>query len=394
MESETQPFPLDGLKVIDAGLLVQGPQAALQLHDWGADVVKVELPGLGDQSRWLPAQPGDTRSAFFTGCNRGKRSVTVDLRVPAGRDLFLRLAADVDVVISNFAPGTMEAWGLAYEDVAAVNPRIVYAVGSTFGHRGPDAPREGADLAAQAAGGLIASTGRAGEDVTPVAITIADHISCQNLVAGILAALLVRERTGRGQRVETSLLGGQVWAQASEITGHLLTGRPHGRANRGHPLIPGAYAIFSTADGAIAIVGVVGPLRQRFYELIGRPELAERFDQPLYWDEEKTELFPLVDEAMRAKTTAEWAAVLAEAGIRHAPVRGIEDVVEDPQVWANDYLVEVDGERVVASPVRFSESATRTSASVPEVGQHTEEVLLEHGLSWDDIAALQAAGAI
>jgi crotonobetainyl-CoA:carnitine CoA-transferase CaiB-like acyl-CoA transferase len=393
MDDENGP-PLAGLRVIDAGLLVQGPQAALLLHDWGADVVKVELPGFGDQSRWLPAQPGHTRSAFFTACNRGKRSVTVDLRVPAGRDVFLRLAAAADVVISNFAPGTMEGWSLAYEDVAAVNPRVIYAVGSTFGHRGPDAGREGADLAAQAAGGLIAGTGRDGDVVTPVAVTITDHIASQNMVAGILAALLVRERTGRGQRIETSLLGGQVWAQASELTGYLLTGKPPGRSNRGHPLIPGVYAIFETADGWIAIVGATGARRDKFYELIGRPDLKERFPDPLYWDEQKAELFPLIDDAMRQKTTAEWQRVLTEEGLRHAPVRDVTALIDDEQVRANEYVVDIDGETVVATPVRFSETPARASAAVPEVGQHTEEVLLEHGFTWDDIARLQDEGAI
>ena len=350
---------LDGLKVLEAGLLIQGPQAAALLHDWGAEVVKVELPGLGDQARWLPVEPGDGRSAFFIACNRGKRSLGLDLRVAAGREVFLRLAAGADVVISNFAPGTMERWSLGYDDLAAVNPRLVYAIGSTFGHRGPLSDREGADLAAQAYGGLVAGSGRDGSEPTPLAITITDHIAAQNLVAGILAALLVRERTGRGQRIETSLLGGQVWAQASELTGHLLTGRPHGRANRGHPLIPGMYAIFPTADGWLAIVGVAGALRDRFFELIGRPDLAERFPQPLYWDADKAELFPLVDAAMRARTTEEWEAALSAAGMRHAWVRNVAELATDEQVWANEYLATVDGTAVVATPVRFSDTPAR-----------------------------------
>jgi len=233
---------LDGVKVVEAGLLVQGPQAAATLGEWGADVIKVELPGIGDQSRWLPVQPGDSRSGWFIGLNRGKRSVTVDLRTPDGREIFLRLAEWADVVITNFSPGTLEGWGLGYDDVAARNPRIVYAAGSTFGTEGTDASREGADLSAQAAGGLISTTGRDGQEVTPVGVTIADHVASQNLVSGVLAALLARERTGRGQRVTTSLLGGQIWAQAAEYTGYVLRGRPGGRANRGHGLIPACTA--------------------------------------------------------------------------------------------------------------------------------------------------------
>src|SRR5579862_1966995 len=205
--------PLDGIRVVEAGLLIQGPQAALTLGDWGADVVKVELPGFGDQSRWLPIRPGDGRTPYFLAHNRGKRSVTLDLRTDAGREAFLRLAETVDVVITNFKPGTMEAWGVGFDEVAARNPRVIYAAGSTFGDLGPDVEREGADLSAQAAGGLISTTGMTGGEPTPAAATIADHIAAQNLVSGILAALLARERTGAGQRVDTSLIGGQIWAQ-------------------------------------------------------------------------------------------------------------------------------------------------------------------------------------
>jgi crotonobetainyl-CoA:carnitine CoA-transferase CaiB-like acyl-CoA transferase len=385
---------LDGLKVVEAGLLVQGPQAAATLGEWGADVIKVELPGFGDQSRWLPVQPGDGRSAYFIGCNRGKRSVTVDLRTPDGHDVFLRLAEWADVVITNFAPGTMDAWGLGYDDVAAHNPRIVYAAGSTFGTEGSDAAREGADLSGQAAGGLISTTGRDGDEVTPVGATIADHIAAQNLVGGILAALFARQASGQGQRVTTSLLGGQIWAQASEYTGCLLRGGPAGRANRGHPLIPGLYGIFRTADGWLAVVGIVGASRQTFFEVIGHPELSERFAQPLYWEAEKAALFPLLDEAFAAASTAEWCERLRAAGLRHAPVRDHGEVVADPNVWANGYLVNVDGVDVVAAPVAFSATPARPSSVAPELGQHTEEVLLDLGYTWDDIARLQASGAI
>ena len=181
--------PLDGVLVIEAGLLVQGPQAALTMLEWGANVVKVELPGFGDQSRWLPISRADRRSAFFAAYNRGKRSITIDLRVPSGREVFLRLVERADVVITNFKPGTMDDWGLGYADSAARNARIIYAMGSSFGAEGPDAEREGADLSAQAAGGIISTTGGSGTDPSPIGATVADHIAGQNLLAGVLAAL-------------------------------------------------------------------------------------------------------------------------------------------------------------------------------------------------------------
>ena len=389
---------LDGVKVLEAGLLVQGPQAAATLSDWGADVVKVELPGFGDQSRWLPVEAGDHRSAYFIACNRGKRSVTIDLRTPPGRDVFLRLSETADVVITNFKPGTMEAWGLGFEDVAAVNRGIIYAAGSTFGPAGPDAQREGSDLSGQAAGGIISTTGVDGGEPTPIGATIADHVASQNLVCGILAALIARARTGRGQRVDTSLVGGQIWAQASEYTAFLLTERVPRRANRGNSMIPGLYGMFTTADGWIAIVGVLGPARAAFYQQIGAPELADRFAQPLYSEADKAELFPLIDRALSAKPTNEWCRLLTQAGIRHAAVRDYSGVVIDPGVWDNGYLARVAGPSgevtVVGSPVRFSDTPARPGVTAPELGQNTEEVLLEVGFSWEDIARLSSEGAI
>lgn len=392
---------LDGVRVVEAGLLVQGPQASALLSDWGAEVVKVELPGFGDQARWLAIGPEDSRSAYFTGCNRGKKSITVDLRVPAGAEVFLRLVEWADVVITNFKPGTMESWGLGYADAADRNPRIVYASGSSFGSLGPDANREGADLSAQAAGGLISTTGRDGEPVTPVGATIADHIASQNLVAGVLAALLARERTGRGQHVDVSLLGGQIWAQASEYTACLLSGQAAGRSNRSHPLVPGLYGIFPTSDGWLAIVGVIGPARDLFFQTIGRPDLISRFPQLLYFAAEKAELWPILEEVFTSRTTDEWCRALGEAGLRFAPVRDHADVVADQSVWENGYLARVDDPSapgsqisVVGTPVRFSETPAVPGALAPELGQHTEEVLLEVGYSWEEIAELLAAGAI
>jgi formyl-CoA transferase/CoA:oxalate CoA-transferase len=294
----------------------------------------------------------------------------------------------------------MAGWGLSYAEAAARNPRVIYAMGSSFGTEGPDAGREGADLSAQAAGGLISTTGSA--DVAPGAIgaTIADHIAGQNLAAGVLAALYARERSGRGQSVETSLLGGQIWAQAGEFTKYLMTGAVSGPSNQGHPMIPGIYGVFPTADGQIAIVGVAGPARDTFYRAIGRPDLIERFSQMLYFDEDKAALWPILDEVLATRTTAQWCAVLSEAGLRFAPVRDHAQVADDPGVRLNGYITDVvdptpgQVESVVRSPVRFSDPLTEPSMHVPELGQHTEEVLLEVGFSWDDIGQLAADGAI
>ena len=389
---------LEGLKVVEAGLLVQGPQAAATLHDWGAEVIKVELPGFGDQSRWVLTPDGDGRPPYFIGCNRGKRSVTVDLRTGAGREVFLRLGEWADVVITNFKPGTMDEWGLAYEDLAARNPSIIYAAGSTFGPVGADSRREGADLAGQAAGGLISTTGTDGGDPSPVGATIADHIAAQNMVAGILAALIARGRTGRGQLVETSLLGGQIWAQASEYTSYLLTRRVPRRANRGNSLIAGIYGLYPTSDGWIAIVGIVGPARRTFFNLLERPDLGEKYSSTRLTEDDKDGLFNELAPLFRRRTTAEWCDLLATAGIRHAPVRDYAEVAADPAVWDNGYLIRgADlgvAEDVVGTPVRFSDTPALASGTAPELGQHTEEVLLELGYTWNDITQMRETGAV
>jgi len=393
---------LDGIRVLEAGLLVQGPQAAATMLEWGAEVTKVELPGFGDQSRWLPISREDRRSAFFAAYNRGKRSITIDLHKPEGRDVFLRLVERSDVVISNFKPGTMESWGLGYAGAAARNPRIIYAMGSSFGTEGPDAAREGADLSAQAAGGLISTTGGAGTDPSSIGATVADHISGQNLLAGIVAALFARQRTGRGQLVETSLLGGQIWAQAGEFTRYLMSGIASGASNRGHSMIPGIYGIFPTADGWLAVVGVAGPARDLFYRTIGRPDLIERFHEMLYFEEDKAELWPILDSVFVQKPTAEWCDLLGAAGLRFAPVRGHDEVAHDPGVRENGYITDVEdpggtdaSTSVVRPPVRFSDTpAEPLSSALPELGQHTEEVLLEAGYSWDDIGRLSEEGVL
>lgn len=386
---------LDGLVVVDAGINVQGPQAAALLRDWGADVVKVELPDFGDQSRSLPLAAEDPRSAYYVGCNRGKRSVTIDLRVDAGRDVFLRLVDGADVLITNFKPGTMESWGLGYDVLSARNPGLVYGTGSTFGPAGPDAAEEGSDLSAQAAGGLISTNGVDGGEPTPVGAMIADHIASLNLAAGILAALLSRAGTGRGQHVASSLLGGQIWAQASEYTAYLLSGRVPGRANRGSPLVPGIYGLYPTADGWIAIAGARGVQREALFEAVGRPDLFARFGEGMYWGPVKRVLYEELAPRFATRSTAEWCEVLRGAGIRHAPVRDYREVAAMPGVWANGYLARSDtGDAVVGTPVHFSDTPGSPAWVAPEIGQHTEEVLLELGFTWDDIGRLRAEGAV
>ena len=392
---------LQGIKVIEGGLLIQGPQAAALLADMGADVIMVELPGIGDQGRYIFLGDGDLRSAVFIGCNRGKRGLTLDLRHEQGANIFKKLTETADIVISNFKPGTLDEWGLGYEDLAAINPRIIWAAGSTFGPVGPDAAREGADLAGQSAGGLISTTGSEGDPPTPVGAFIADHIGSLNMVSGILAALHSRHESGHGQRIEVSLVGGQIWAQATEYTHYLLTGNIPGRSNFGHPLIPAAYRIFQTADGWIGLIGLSAEAKDVFFALVGRPEMAmdPRFDALLLSPEELKSLVGELEPIFLERTTDEWCELLQEAGARFAPVRNYAEVVADKGVWENDYFVEVkndagQSQRVVGTPIRMSETPLQPSAIAPDLGQHSEEILKEAGYSAADIEEFRTAGTV
>ena len=392
---------LEGIRVVDVGLLVQGPQAGQTLRDLGAEVIKVELPGLGDMARWIPISMEDLRTPYFEACNRGKKSITVDLRIAEGANIFRKLVDTADVLVANFKPGTLEAWGLSYEALSESNPGLIYAMGSTFGPEGKGADREGADLAGQAAGGLISTTGSDGEPPTPVGATIADHIGSMNMTVGILAALFSRNVTGKGQRIDVSLLGGQIYAQASEYTAYLMTGEVPGRSNGGHPLLPMAYGVLETADGYIALVGVLPDKRQALYEAAGVPELIEdeRFAPIIYTTEIRQELFRLLADGFKAKTTDEWAAILDRIEVRYAPVNDYEQAASDPLVITNKYIVELEdfnGEtrRVVGSPIKMSDTPTSPSVSAPELGQHTEEILLELGYSWEQIGEMRDLQAI
>jgi CoA:oxalate CoA-transferase len=392
---------LDGIRVLDAGLLVQGPQAAMLLADMGADVLKIELPGFGDQARWIPVSAEDRRAPYFIGANRGKRSVTVDLRKPEGREVFLRLVETADVVISNFKGGTMDEWGLSYEALAERNPRIIYATGTVFGPIGDDFDREGADLAGQSAGGLISTTGTDAGDPTPVGATMADYTASQSMANGILAAIIARFRTGRGQRVDVSLVGSQIYMQASEYAHFGLSGEQPGRANYGHPLLHAAYFIVPTADGWLALIGVPPALRASFWEAVGRPDLAtdERFAQLFYTREVKFQLREILAQEFPKRTTAEWCQRLKASGQRFAPVRTYADVAADPNMWANGYLTELEhpdwGKVTTAGvPIRMSDTPLVPGSFLAELGQNTEEILVEIGFDWDEIGALRDAGAI
>ena len=392
--------PLAGIKVIDVGILVQGPQAAALLCDMGADVIKVELPKIGDQARYILLGPDDFRSAYFNACNRGKRGLTLDLGQPEGAAILKRLIEDTDVLVSNFSTGTLEAWGLGYEELSAINPRLVWAAGNTFGPRGEDRDRKGADLAAQCAGGLATTTGRDGDPPSPVGVTIADHIGSLNMACGILAALQARASSGRGQKVEVSLLGGQIWAQAAEYTHYLMTGDVPGRSNYGHPLIRGAYRIYATLDGWFGVIGVPPNSLDELLIGVDRADmLVDERISTLGSEEGRAWFLAELESAFAAKTTDEWCEIFKDTAIRYAPVRDYDAAATDPNVWANGYLTSGiddhgDTQNVVGSPIHMSASPLEPGLRAPSLGEHTDEILGELGYAESAINALRERGIV
>ena len=391
---------VDGIRVLDLSTLVQGPQAAAMLHDLGAEVLKIELPEIGDMGRHVGIVEELGTSVFWEACNRGKRSVTLDLRTEAGKEAFLKLVEISDVVVSNFQPGTLEGWGLGYEDLAAINPGVIWAAGSFLGPTGPDALREGAAIVGEAAGGVIAGIGNDGEPATTVASLLADHCGSQNLQTGILAALFARERTGRGQRVDVSLLGGQIWMQAPEYTHYFLTGELAGRSNGGHPLVHALYGVFPTADGALAVAGCPEHLWEGMCRAIERPEWVNHSTYNTYWvtKEIAREMRKDFIAIFQQRTTAEWNERLSAEGQRFSPVRSHDQVAADPQSFANGYIVEEEHPvfgrvNVVGCPIQMSATPTRHGIEAPQLGQDTEMVLVDAGYGWEELEALRERGA-
>ncbi len=391
---------LSGYRVLDLSILVQGPQAAAMLHDLGAEVTKIELPEVGDLGRWLTVAIDDDRSPYVEANNRGKRSVTLDLRTAGGKRALMRLVEAVDILIHNFVPGTVEEWGIDYDALKKINPSLIYAAGSTFGPEGPNSQREGADMVGQAEGGIVSVTGHDDGHPTIVGAVIGDHFGAQNLITGILAALVHRERTGVGQRIDVSLVGSAIFAQSSEMTYTMLSGKSPGRPNNNHPILRGLVHRCPTSDGYIYLLGIPEHLWNDFALCLDREDLVDdpRFATLVPALEDVETLRTIIDDVFPSRTTEEWEQRLRSAGQRYGRVKTYEEVVSDDTNLANGYIVQVEHPSygsisVVGNPVRMSETPTRVGVVAPELGEHTEEVLLEAGFSWEEIDQMRTDGA-
>jgi crotonobetainyl-CoA:carnitine CoA-transferase CaiB-like acyl-CoA transferase len=407
---------LAGIRVLDLSRVLAGPWCTQTLADLGADVIKIERPGTGDDTRsWGPPflqdeQGRDTHeAAYYLGANRNKRSVTCDIAQPAGQQLVRELAAKCDVLVENFKVGDLARYGLSYEHIRKVNPRLVYCSITGFGQSGPYRERAGYDYIVQGLGGLMSITGERddlGGGPQKVGVAVADLFTGMYATTAILAALRHAERTGEGQWIDMALLDTQVAMLANLGANYLVSGNVPGRAGNAHQnIVP--YQVFETAPGAAGrdfIILAVGNDSQfaKFCEVAGRPELAtdERFAKNQARVRNRGVLVPMLEEIIRSRPKARWLAALEAAKVPCGAINNLAEVFADAHVnergmvdtWSHPLREEV---RLVASPIKMSGTPVRTDRPPPLLGQHTSEVLEELlGCDAQRIDMLKQQGAI
>lgn len=390
--------PLDSVRVLDLSIGQMGPAATALLADFGGEVIKVESRH-GDPGRGVEMQP-DGASAFFLTHNRGKRSIVLNLRHPEGREIALRLVERSDVFVQSWTPGTIERLGLGYEAVRERVPSIVYASASGFGPLGARAALPAMDMVAQGAGGLMmANAGPdAGEPVI-VGPTIADQTGAFLLALGIMLALYDRQRTGQGQRVDVSLLGGMISLQGWHIAHHLMTGRMPLMSSKRTQRSP-LFTSYRASDGWFTIA-IIDPRQwPSLCEVAGVQDLETdaRFADTLSRNERAAELIAILDGHFARHTRRHWLQLLEAREIPCGPVNTYEDLTADEQVLTNDYITGLEDPRlgrirVPGLPIQLSETPGRLCPA-PELGEHTEELLQELGYAWEDIARLRESRTI
>jgi len=384
--------PLDGIRVLDFTRQQQGPYATALMADMGADVLKVEPRIDGEHGRQSERDKFGF-SAYFESYNRGKRSMTLDLKRLEAKQIVEQLVPSVDVLTENFRPGVMDRLGLGYEAVRRLNPRLVYGSASAFGPEGPDSRRTGYDHVAQAVTGLmIEQGGGPGNDPVPGLPGLADQVSATLFAFSIASALIARQTTGQGQHVQVSLLGSTIALQGRQIMRFMRTGK-QGRVRwRRSPV----YSHYRASDGWVAIAAIEERMWLDLCRALDHPELETdpRFAGP--WDRyhNADELESALEAIFPERTVAEWTERLTAQDVPNGPVNDYRQVVDDPQVLANGYVVDVDYPslgtiRTTGIPIHMSGTVPGPVRPAPELGRHTEEVLLDLGYPWEQIGKLR-----
>lgn len=394
------PKPLDGLRIIDLTRVLAGPYCTMLLADMGADVVKIENPVGGDDSRAFgPYKNG--LSAYYMGLNRSKRSITLNLKHEKAKEMLKSLIREADVVVENYKPGTMNKLGLGYEVLREINPGIIYAASSGFGQTGPYSSKAAYDLIIQGMSGFMSITGFDKEHPVKAGSSIADIFAGVFTTIGILSALEYRRKTGVGQMVDVAMLDCMVATLENALATYDCAGKsPEPIGNVHRSIAP--FASFTTADGQVNVCAGNDELWRRFCEVIGMPEYVS---DPRFADNKARvanfgELRPLINERMIARNTAEWTAALDAVKVPCGPIMDMEQVVNDPHIQSRDMIVAlthpVAGELLVPGvPIKFSESPASIKCAAPELGEHNMEIYTELlGLNESEIDELKRQGTI
>ncbi len=400
--------PLSHIRVLDMTRVLAGPWTGQNLADLGADVIKIERPGKGDDSRafappYIKDEQGNEtkESAYFCCANRGKRSVTVDISKPEGAQLVRELATNVDVLLENYKFGDLTRYGLGYEQLKEINPRLVYCSITGFGQTGPDREKPGYDFMIQGMGGIMSVTGERGEGPQRVGIPIADIMTGMYSSIAVCAALAHRAETGKGQHLDLALLDCQVAVLAYQAMNYLSTGVAPGRTGNVHPnIVP--YQPFNTADGSVIIACGNDNLFKKFCEVADCMHLLQdaRFATNADRVRNRSDIEPIIDAITRKRSTKEWVGALEKAGVPCGPINSLKEVFEEPQVQARGMLQQLPHSLAgkvpqVVSPMKFSGTPLEFQSAPPVLGEHTDQVLRDVlGRSEADIAALRAAKAI
>lgn len=392
--------PLKGIRVLDLTRILAGPYAGMILRDLGAEVIKIEQPFVGDEARGIGPFKNDF-SLYFMSINRGKKSLTLNLKSQSGKDIFVNLVKKSDILLENFRPGAMKKLGLDYEFLKTHHPSLLYAACSGFGQTGPYAGRGAYDMIIQGMGGMISITGEPDRPPVRVGTSISDLTAALFTAIGILSALRHRDQTGEGQFIDVGMLDCQVAILENALVRYLSTGDVPQPLGRRHPTIT-PFEAFESADGYVVIAMGNNVLWKKFCKYVNRPELIgdERFHTNAARTEHHEELFPILAQIMRQRSTDQWVAALEDIGVPCGPVNTVDKVASDPQVLAREMIVEVEHEKtgtigIPGVPIKLSKTPGRVDAPAPNLGEHSEEILSELlGMQTDEVNRLKQQGVV